>query len=54
MKYSTEKLKELYDLFVKDDENIFNKSKYLIYRELWKRERKDLNSKWFKRKDDKK
>lgn len=50
MRYSAEKLKELYEIFVKDDKNIFNKSQYLIYRELWERERRDLSSKWSKQK----
>ncbi len=50
MKYSTEKLKELFDIYMKDTDDIINKYKYNVYKHMWIQERKDLNSKWSKQK----
>lgn len=50
MKYSIEKLKELYEIYMKNTDDIINKYKYNIYKYMWIQERRDLNSKWSKQK----
>jgi hypothetical protein len=49
MKYSSKVLDELHREFLKNPDDVFAKSKFFIYKALWKNERKDLALDWSKR-----
>jgi len=49
MKYSSKVLVELHREFLKNPDDVFAKSKFFIYKALWKNERKDLALDWSKR-----
>ena len=48
MKYSSKILDKLHKEFLENPDDIFAKSKFFVYKALWKNERKDLELKWSK------
>ena len=48
MKYSSKILDKLHKEFLENPDDVFAKSKFFIYKAMWKNERKDLELKWLK------